>query len=339
MHRFRHVVPMALVALSALLIGALWSPAMAAALPDSASAGKGTSPTSGTRSTNSTKSTTKSTTKKSASTGAAAGKRTHIVGRGDTVARIAKRYGVSADAIRAANGIVDDKLFVSSRLIIDGSAAGPTASTGSRVSKVSKAGTYTIKDGDTLSGIASRQGVSLSALLSANGLRSTSLILPGDTLTVPSSSGGVSSSSATSSVKGRSSGSVGPDLRCPVPSASFMNDWGFPRDGGGRFHEGSDLFARKGTPIVAPASGSVVFGKGGRGGNTFTLTTASGWEIYGAHMNTTVGSSRVVKAGELIGTVGNTGNAAGGDTHLHMGVKRVGGPAMNPYPSVKAACG
>jgi len=160
---------MALVALSALLIGALWSPAMAAALPDSASAGKGTSPTSGTRSTNSTK----STTKKSASTGAAAGKRTHIVGRGDTVARIAKRYGVSADAIRAANGIVDDKLFVSSRLIIDGSAAGPTASTGSRVSKVSKAGTYTIKDGDTLSGIASRQGVSLSALLSANGLRLT----------------------------------------------------------------------------------------------------------------------------------------------------------------------
>lgn len=325
-------------------VGAV-SPAAAGAVPDSASTGSATSQGTSTKTTSnkttSTKTASKTTTgkKSSASTGAAAGKRTHIVRSGDTVGRIAKRYGVSADSIRAANGIVDDELYVGARLIVDGSAAASRGGSGSSSSKGSTGSsgrTYTIKDGDTLSGIASRNGVGLSALLSANGLRSSSLILPGDTLTIPSSTG---TSSSKSSLKSASPGATGPDLRCPVPGASFMNDWGFPRDAGGRFHEGTDLFARKGAAIVAPASGSIVFGKGGRGGNTFTLTTASGWEIYGAHLNSTVGSSRVVKAGELIGTVGNTGNAAGGDTHLHMGVKKVGGVAMNPYPSVKAACG
>ena len=61
--------------------------------------------------------------------------------------------------------------------------------------------------------------------------------------------------------------------------------------------------------------------------------------IYGAHMSASIGSSRSVKAGEAIGRVGNTGNAAGGETHLHMGLKRAGGTSINPYPSLHDACG
>lgn len=202
----------------------------------------------------------------SASNGAAAGKRTHIVRSGDTVASIAKRYGVSANAVRAANGIIDDRLFRGARLIIDG---GSAASAGS--------------------------------------------------------------SSTTA-------GKVGPTLRCPVRGATFMNDWGFPRDDGGRFHEGTDVFAPRGATVVAPASGTVVFGSNPLGGTTFNLTTDTGWVIYGAHLSKTIGASRHVKAGEAIARVGNSGNAAGGDTHLHVGLKRWGSTSINPYPSLRAAC-
>ena len=321
--KLRTVVPVSVIAAGSLLV-----PSVAGATPASGSSARGSSAEASTK----TASSTSSSKKSSASSGAAAGKQTHIVRSGDTVAGIAKKYGVSADSVRAANGIVDDELYLGARIIIDPSAGGSTKRSTGKGSSTGSSGTYTVKDGDTLSGIASRHGVSLSSLLSANGMKSSSLILPGDELTIPGSGG--SSSKGTSSTTGS-----GPDLRCPVPGASFMNDWGFPRDGGGRFHEGTDLFAPKGTPIYAPASGSVVFGKNGLGGNTFTLTTSSGWVIYGAHLNKAVGSSRTVKAGEVIGTVGNSGNAAGGDTHLHMGLKRVGGTAMNPYPSVKSACG
>jgi murein DD-endopeptidase MepM/ murein hydrolase activator NlpD len=280
------------------------------------------------------------------------GRRTHIVRSGDTVPAIAKKYGVSADSVRAANGIVDDKLYLGARLIIDGSAGSGSSSSATTKSgssakagsgSTSAGGTYTIREGDYLEGIAKRHGVSLSSLLSANGLKATSLILPGDTLTIPSGSSAASTAAepGTSSSSGASgsAGDVGPDLRCPVPGASFMNDWGFPRDDGGRFHEGTDMFAPSGTTIVAPASGSIVYSENGLGGHTFTLSTNGGWVIYGAHLKAPIGSSRTVRAGEPIARVGASGNAAGGDPHLHLGVKRAGGSPMNPYPSLKDACG
>lgn len=197
----------------------------------------------------------------------AGARRTHIVRSGDTVAKIAKAYGVSARSVRVANGIVDDRLYRGARLVIDGTAA---------------------------------------------------------------SAGGLSVGSA---------GALGPKLRCPVPGASFMNDWGFPRDDGGRFHEGTDMFARRGATVYAPASGTVVFGSNHLGGTTFNLTTSSGWVIYGAHLSATIGSSRHVQAGEPIARVGSSGDAAGGDAHLHVGLRRWGSRSINPYPSMRAACG
>jgi murein DD-endopeptidase MepM/ murein hydrolase activator NlpD len=168
----------------------------------------------------------------------------------------------------------------------------------------------------------------LSALLDANGLEADDLIMEGDRLDIPVAGSG---SHETSS-------SEGPALVCPVPGASYMNDWGFPR-GSDRFHEGTDLFASSGTTIVAPASGTVSFGSNGLGGTTFTLSTDSGWVFYGAHLDSTIGSSGRVTAGSPIGTVGDSGNAAGGDPHLHLGLKPAGGHAVNPYPSIAAACG
>lgn len=279
------------------------------------------------------------------------GQRYHVVRSGDSVGSIARSYGVSADSIRTINGIVGDKLYVGARLLLDPPNPGlsskrissSTTSGSSGSSSKGSSGTYRVKDGDVLERIARRHGVKLSALLSANGLKATSVIMAGDTLTIPSSgsSNGSSSSgsaSSGSSGSGSSGSSVGPDLVCPVPGASFMNDWGFPR-GGSRFHEGTDLFAGTGTTIYAPASGVVSFGSNNLGGTTFSLSTNDGWVIYGAHLDDTIGSSGSVSAGTPIGTVGASGNAAGGDPHLHLGVKPAGGRAINPYPSLRAACG
>lgn len=256
----------------------------------------------------------------------------HIVRSGDTVQSIARRYGVKADQIRRANGIVDDKLYAGARLRLT-PAPGQRSSSGSAPSSSAGtvSGTYRIRKGDALERIARHHGVSLSALLSANGLTRTSIIHPGQTLTIPGAGSGASGSSSGSG------SSVVPRVVCPVPGGRFMNDWGFPR-GSGRYHQGTDVFAAKGTTIVAPISGTIRFGNNRLGGRTFTITSPSGWVAYGAHLASTTGSSGTVRAGTPIGTVGDSGNAKGGDPHLHLGLRMGSGAWVNPYPSLNAAC-
>ena len=279
----------------------------------------------------------------SSSTGGSASGGTYVVKEGDVLERIARRQGITLSNLLKANGLSSDSVIQpGQRLTIPaagGGSAAPAASTDS--------GTYVVKEGDVLERIARHHGVKLSALLSANGLNATSLILPGKVLVVPaggSSSGSGSSSAAVGTTSGGSSSSssssgwVGPRIVCPVPGASYMNDWGFPR-GSERFHEGTDMFAPAGTTIVAPVSGTLVFGSNGFGGTTFTITSPDGWVVYGAHLSDTIGSSGQVAAGTPVGRVGSSGNAAGGDPHLHLSIKPAGGRAANPYPSVVAACG
>jgi murein DD-endopeptidase MepM/ murein hydrolase activator NlpD len=124
--------------------------------------------------------------------------------------------------------------------------------------------------------------------------------------------------------------------RCPVAGATFMNDWGFPRADTG-FHEGNDLMAKRGVSIAAPVSGTVTQGIGKIGGNFFRLVGADGTSYYGAHLNS-FGKQGKVKAGDVLGTVGNTGDADGGPTHLHFEIHPAGGPAINPYSYLIAAC-
>lgn len=271
-----------------------------------------------------------------AAVGSPGGRGSYIVRPGDTVPAVARRTGVSADDLRVANGIVGDRLYVGARLVIDPGAAGGRAAGTTATARPSGGGTYVVRSGDALSTIARRHGVSLSALLSANGLRTTSLIMPGRRLVIPGA--GTPAMRTISATTGTpSSRGSGPVIRCPVPGASFMNDWGFPR-GTTRFHEGTDMFAPRGTPVRAPLTGQLTFGSNGLGGRTFTITSPTGWVAYGAHLNGTVGSSRWVAAGEVIATVGNSGNAAGGATHLHLGLRLGPAPSVNPYPSVAAAC-
>jgi LysM repeat protein len=232
--------------------------------------------------------------------------RFHVVERGQSLKSIANLYeGVSADEIAAANGITNGSIYTGTRLFLDGPSFTAAGSGGS--------GSYTVRRGDRLGDIAERFGTTISKIASNNGISNVNLIRSGQKLTVP---GGGSS------------------WVCPVANAAFFNDWGFPRDGGTRFHEGNDLFAARGTEIRAPVSGTVTFKTGPRGGLQFNLMGSDGVEYIGSHLLSKVKEGKVA-AGDVIGLVGNSGNAEGTHPHLHFGMY-LGELVINPYPTLVA---
>ena len=134
--------------------------------------------------------------------------------------------------------------------------------------------------------------------------------------------------------------SVGSSLlewKCPVPGAKFTNDWGQSRSGG-RSHTGTDLLAPRGTPVLAPFSGTAVQKSSSRGGLSVYLNAPDGMQIFGAHLSS-YGTAGSVKAGTIIGYVGNTGNASGAAPHLHIEIHPKKGAKTNPYPVIKKICG
>jgi murein DD-endopeptidase MepM/ murein hydrolase activator NlpD len=123
---------------------------------------------------------------------------------------------------------------------------------------------------------------------------------------------------------------------CPVAGASSYSDtYGAPRSGG-RFHEGVDMIAPAGTPLVAVVSGNADFHSTSLGGNSVGLGGDDGNYYFYAHLSGYEGSSRHVSQGEVIGYVGATGNA-NGTNHLHFEVHPGGGSSVDPYPYVVGA--
>jgi peptidoglycan LD-endopeptidase LytH len=132
-------------------------------------------------------------------------------------------------------------------------------------------------------------------------------------------------------------------LAFPVADASLRDirsHFGDGRDGGARSHEGVDIFAPRGTPVVAAADGRVTqVGSNGIGGRFVWLADANGGlTYYYAHLDEhRVAQGAWVRAGDTIGTVGNTGNASGTSPHLHFGVYRTGRVALDPAPLLAGA--
>jgi murein DD-endopeptidase MepM/ murein hydrolase activator NlpD len=133
--------------------------------------------------------------------------------------------------------------------------------------------------------------------------------------------------------------SISSKLAFPVSGkkSSIGSFWGAARDGGKRKHEGIDIFAKKGTPVVAVTDGIVsAVTNGGIGGKTVWLRSFDySWTAYYAHLDQQkVKRGQFVKKGEVLGTVGNTGNARTTPAHLHFGIYTWNG-AVNPLPYVK----
>jgi peptidoglycan hydrolase CwlO-like protein len=142
---------------------------------------------------------------------------------------------------------------------------------------------------------------------------------------------------------------------CPVDQPrSFGDGFGAPRFAGGyHLHEGIDIIAPSGTPIRAPFDGVARSSFNTLGGNAVYVTGPSGY-VYNAHLSAySDHSNGPVQAGEIIGYVGNTGDAQGGVTHDHFeyhpntipqdwpasayGYRVIDG-AINPYPLLVDAC-
>jgi murein DD-endopeptidase MepM/ murein hydrolase activator NlpD len=235
----------------------------------------------------------------------------YTVKRGDTLTSIAQSQGTTVGALASANGIKNtNRIFIGQVLTVPSS----QGSNGGAV------GVVVVKPGESLSRVAARAGVPMATLIQANGLTSPYNIYAGGQLLLAS----------------RNLASTNALTRCPVAGARFMNDWGFPRADTG-FHQGTDMMARRGAPILAPVSGTVTQGTGTIGGKYFRLVASDGTMYYGAHMNS-FGKSGRVRAGDVLGTVGNTGDADGGPTHLHFEIHPAGGAAVNPYQYLVRAC-
>jgi peptidoglycan LD-endopeptidase LytH len=132
------------------------------------------------------------------------------------------------------------------------------------------------------------------------------------------------------------------DATQPLPGAPLHDSFGQPR-GHGRHHEGIDIFAARGTDVHAVSGGTVVRGfDDPLGGVVVRIEGEDGRYYYYAHLEPgSTGQIHVgqeVRAGEVIGRVGTSGNAAGGSPHLHFQV-REDGDWIDPYPFLREISG
>jgi LysM repeat protein len=225
----------------------------------------------------------------------------YVVAPGDTLGDIAHRLGVPADRLAEANGIDDpDFLQVGTVLVVPGTGGGATVG-------------YVVRDGDTLSDVADRTGATVEELVAANDIADPDFLAVGTVLAVPGT------------------------WQCPVDGPVwFENDFGAPW-GEGTTHRGIDLFAARGTPVVAPVAGVVERHPNPLGGEAFALSGDDGVWYYGAHLES-YGAEGRVTAGTVIGYVGNSGDARDTSPHLHFESHPEGSDAVNPYPTLVGAC-
>ena len=272
------------------------------------------------------------------------GVQVYTVGKGDTLERIAKTYGLRIIDIVSANPDLAslDKLPLGAKLYI------PTAGKGLLI---------TAGEGDTLDRIALRYGVKLDELAQINGINNPLSLKPGDKLLIP----GVAAREAMARLEDRRKeerrlaeerrrrlaaaraarlrqvayrgGTSAKGFQWPLSHfkiTAVYHDARYWR----RFHRvhtGIDLAAPQGTPIYAAKGGVVEIAGWSRAGYGYYVKINHGGGVetlYGHMSRIAVRTGQRVKQGSLIGYVGRTGFATG--PHLHFEV-RIGGRTRNPW--------
>lgn len=121
-----------------------------------------------------------------------------------------------------------------------------------------------------------------------------------------------------------------------VTLRTISPNFGDPRGDGTRMHEGEDMMAPKGTPVVSPVDSVVIHtSNGSSAGNTVYAAGPGGETYVYMHLDRFgegVTEGTVLAPGSLIGYVGDTGNALGGPAHLHFEVHNSSGTPIDPYP-------
>lgn len=231
----------------------------------------------------------------------------YVVKKGDSIAAIAKMFGVSTNTIIWANNLTKGAALNEGETLVILPISGVR---------------HIVKSGDTLSSIAKKYGGDVDEIIQFNSLGSASDIKVGMEITVPD---GVINDKAPSSGGTRIASSL------PSVSGFFMRPVVVARRSQGiHGYNGVDLAAPTGTQILAAAAGQVLISRSGGWnggyGNYIVIKHSNGTQTLYAHNNANyVSVGQWVSQGEVIGAVGNTGKSTG--SHVHFEVRG----AKNPF--------
>lgn len=134
-----------------------------------------------------------------------------------------------------------------------------------------------------------------------------------------------------------------PPQTLPIPvqgvtTRAIRDTFGAPRPGD-RAHQGVDIFAPRGTPVVSTTRGIVSrIGENSLGGTVVWVLGPGGDRHYYAHLDgvADMSTGQRIVPGDVLGSVGTTGNARGTPPHLHYGIYRRASGAINPFPLLMA---
>jgi LysM repeat protein len=226
----------------------------------------------------------------------------YIVRKGDTLASIAKMFGVSTNTILWANNIKGNKVSEGDELVI-------LPITGVK---------HTVKKGDTIKSIAAKYKADLDDILAYNDLTINSTLTVGDIVLVPD--GEITSTPVKTGTSAT-----------PSYSGYYIR----PINGGKKTqgihgHNGVDLANSIGTPVMASAAGKVIVSKSsgynGGYGTYVVISHGNGTQtLYGHLSRNDVSVGQTVSQGQVFGALGNTGKSTG--PHLHFEVRG----AKNPF--------
>jgi murein DD-endopeptidase MepM/ murein hydrolase activator NlpD len=217
----------------------------------------------------------------------------------------------------------------------------------SYLSACSSAIYYQVRSGDTLSEIAQRHQVSTQQIARFNAIRDPDKLEVGQWLRIPPPAKDSASTAATASRENRALALATPDKQSNFRSLPPGREWedgsalfAWPVAGevtsrfgprNGSFHDGIDIAAPEGTPVLAAADGYVMFSDVLRGyGNVVILRHTNGYMTVYAHNKVNlVKEEQFVRRGDRLATVGKSGRASG--ANLHFEVRR-NNQARDPLP-------
>ncbi|HHY17506.1 MAG TPA: M23 family metallopeptidase [Firmicutes bacterium] len=229
---------------------------------------------------------------------------------GDTLTQIAKSFNTTVNSITAINGLTTpDKIPLGTILAIMENGSGTIC----RVEK-----------GDTLSEISKVYGVPVDKIMQVNGLSDPQSLSPGQLLLLPGAK--VTATSLEIAAASRSS-----SFSWPL-TGRVTDGYGWrihPITGKRQFHEGIDIAAPLGTAIKAAAGGTVSFAGWSNGyGRLVVIRHSDGYETRYGHLSRyAVSKGQRISKSEILGYVGQSGDATG--PHVHFEI-RVSGRAKNP---------